>query len=290
MQLDKTRIPILERGYDNLLDLTLVVVRRHALPLLVTSLLGAAPWAVLNYFLLAEWLQPFEAYDYVASVMQYVTLMVLVVCWEAPFASIPTTLYLGEALFVEKPDVKRMWQNFWAALPQLVAVQGLFRAALIGMLFLPFEGPVWLLRMGLGGAWVLMYWFRPYLNEIILLERNPWRGGPGVITTRRRAKSLHGHFAGNLFGRWIAAISFGALWTAGLAVAIFWVRMTVMNGELDFSPPLFQFWVPLALWIVVSYFNVVRFLSYLDLRIRGEGWEIELRMRAEANRLRSQLA
>ncbi len=200
MQLDKTRIPILERGYDNLLDLTLVVVRRHALPLLVTSLLGAAPFAVLNYFLLASWLQALESYDYALSAAQYALVMALLVCAEAPLASIATTLYLGEALFVEKPDLKRMWQNFTAAWPQLVAVQGLFRAVLIGLVFLPAEGPVWLLRVLCIGAWILLYWFRPYLNEIILLERNPWRGGPGVMTTRRRAATLHGHFAGNLFG------------------------------------------------------------------------------------------
>ena len=41
----------------------------------------------------------------------------------------------------------------------------------------------------------------------------------------------------------------------------------------------------LAIWIVVGYFSVVRFLSYLDLRIRREGWEVELRMRAEGARL-----
>jgi hypothetical protein len=294
LQLDKTRIPVLERTYDNLLDLTLVVVRRHALPLLATSLLGAVPFAVLNYFLLAPWMQPFDAYEYAEAATWYSILMVLVVCWEAPLASIPTTLYLGEALFVEKPDVKRMWQSFRAALPQLIGVQVLFRAALVGMLFLPSEFPddflFWLLRAGLFTVWIFLYWFRPYLNEIILLERNPWRGGPGVITTRRRAANLHGYFAGNLFGRWLAAVSFGLLWVTGLAAAIFWVRMTVTNGELDFSPPLFEIWLPVALWIVVSYFNVVRFLSYLDLRIRGEGWEIELRMRAEANRLRNQLA
>jgi hypothetical protein len=48
LQLDNTRIPVLERSYDNLLDLTLVVVRQHALPLLFTSLLGAVPFAVAN--------------------------------------------------------------------------------------------------------------------------------------------------------------------------------------------------------------------------------------------------
>jgi hypothetical protein len=43
--------------------------------------------------------------------------------------------------------------------------------------------------------------------------------------------------------------------------------------------------VPLSLWLVVGFFSVVRYLCYLDLRIRREGWEIELKMRAEASRL-----
>jgi len=274
LQLDKTRIPILERGYDNLLDLALVVIRQHALPILLMSLLGAIPFAVANYFILGAWLEPVE-FDYFDSVMEYVLMMALLVAWEAPLASIPTTLYLGEALFVEKPDTKRMLRAFWTALPQLFLVQVVFRGVAAIFCVLP---------------WLLMYWFWPYLNEIILLERNPLTGGKGVITTTRRASSLHGHFVGNLFGRWIAALAYGTLLTAALCIAIFWVRMVVMNGELDFSPPLAEVWYPLALWIVVSYFNVVRFLSYLDLRIRGEGWEIELRMRAEANRLRNQLA
>ena len=45
-----------------------------------------------------------------------------------------------------------------------------------------------------------------------------------------------------------------------------------------------------AIWIVMGYSTVVRFLSYLDLRIRNEGWEIELKMRAEAARLTRQVA
>ena len=46
---------------------------------------------------------------------------------------------------------------------------------------------------------------------------------------------------------------------------------------------------PATLWLVAGYFAVVRFLSYLDLRIRREGWEIELIMRAAANRLSGRL-
>ena len=41
----------------------------------------------------------------------------------------------------------------------------------------------------------------------------------------------------------------------------------------------------LAFWIVAVYFSVVRFLSYLDGRIRNEGWEVELLLRAQRARL-----
>ena len=41
----------------------------------------------------------------------------------------------------------------------------------------------------------------------------------------------------------------------------------------------------LAFWIVAVYFAVVRFLSYLDGRIRNEGWEVELLLRAQRGRL-----
>src|SRR5262249_35231818 len=153
----------------------------------------------------------------------------------------------------------------------IILVQVLFRGLMAALCVFP---------------WVLIYWFWPYLSEIILLERNPLTGGKHVITTSRRASTLHNQFVGNLFGRWITALGIGSLWTAALGSRMLWVRMVVSTGEMDWSPPLFQLWFPLALWIVVSYFSVVRFLSYLDLRIRGEGWEIELRMRAEANRLR----
>jgi hypothetical protein len=41
--------------------------------------------------------------------------------------------------------------------------------------------------------------------------------------------------------------------------------------------------------MVVSLISVVRFLDYLDLRIRHEGWEVELLMKAEALRLKPQV-
>ncbi len=40
---------------------------------------------------------------------------------------------------------------------------------------------------------------------------------------------------------------------------------------------------PLALWAVAGVSVVVRLLGYLDTRIRLEGWEVELAVRAEAH-------
>ena len=37
--------------------------------------------------------------------------------------------------------------------------------------------------------------------------------------------------------------------------------------------------------MVGVFYSVFRFLAYLDSRIRLEGWEVELRIRAEAERI-----
>ena len=41
---------------------------------------------------------------------------------------------------------------------------------------------------------------------------------------------------------------------------------------------------PLSLWCVAGISVMVRLLNYLDCRIRLEGWEVELAVRAEAMR------
>jgi hypothetical protein len=76
-------------------------------------------------------------------------------------------------------------------------------------------------------------------------------------------------------------VLFASIW-----LSIFFVRwMLLSRWEWGFDQAMFTLYFPLALWLVVGYFTVVRFLSYLDLRIRREGWEVELLMRAERTRL-----
>ena len=50
----------------------------------------------------------------------------------------------------------------------------------------------------------------------------------------------------------------------------------------DFGDLLFQ----TGVWIAIAFFAVVRFLSYIDRRIRLEGWEIELRLKSVGRRWR----
>ena len=130
---------------------------------------------------------------------------------------------------------------------------------------------------------------RPSLNEVILLERNPMRAAKrDAMTSRRRTRVLHAGQAGDLFARWMAAAAIGFLLLFSLWMSIGVLRMMLLS-ELAWSDGMFTFDFQLTLWIVVSYFTVVRFLSYVDLRIRREGWEVELAMRAEEARLKGQL-
>ena len=59
----------------------------------------------------------------------------------------------------------------------------------------------------------------------------------------------------------------------------------MLLNEWGWQRVAYTLYFPLALWLVVGYFAVARFLGYLDLRIRREGWEVELVMRAEQARL-----
>lgn len=270
MQLDRNRIVIRERGWLDLLDLALRVIRVYAWPLAVTLAIGILPAMLLNAWLLAGWSQPEFDEDVPGA---YLIGMLIVVLAEIPLVTAPATLYLGEAVFLERPGVRSVAGGFFHALPQLFFFQVLLRA-----IFLP-----------LVITWLVPFVACPYMSEVILLERNPLRRRRRrQMTTFRRSNALHSGSAGDLFGRWLASAAFGAM----LFLA-FWFTMQILAGlllsEWEWEGLTYTLYYPLALWIVAGYFTVVRFLGYLDLRIRREGWEVELMMRAEEARLSRQL-
>ncbi|MDZ4820522.1 MAG: hypothetical protein SGJ20_16270 [Planctomycetota bacterium] len=281
MQLDKTAIVIRERDLLDLLDLALHVVRAHAMPLLVTTLAGAIPFALFNYWLLSD-LPLAEDGD----AEFYCWRMVMLVLFELPLASTFSTLYLGQMMFSSEFDYPRILRQAVQSLPQLfwyqVVLRGIFmpQALLWGVVAQPM---IPLLALGML-LWFIPFTMWPYLNETILLERNPLTSKPGSLSTWRRSKVLHARASGDLFGRLLAAALISGILIVGVWLTLWGVR-GFLQHEYVFDNWMFTVLWPIALWTVAAYFSVVRFLSYLDLRIRREGWEVEIILRAEADRL-----
>jgi hypothetical protein len=268
MQLDHARIAIRERSRFDVLDLALRTLRAYAWPLAVALAIGIVPAAVFNAWLLADMREP--AFD--ESVPQsYLIWMLILVLTEIPLVTAPATLYLGKAAFLERPRPAAVAAGFFRALPQLLYF------LVVRALFIPFIV-----------TWFVPFAVWPYMNEVVLLERNRFRRRRRAdMTTFRRVSAMHAGNGGDLFANWIGSMLIGGLLVAGL-----WLAMQslagLMTGSWKWEGLSFTLFYPLALWIVVGYFAVVRFLGYLDLRIRREGWEVELMMRAEAARLTRQ--
>src|SRR6185437_9251482 len=137
MQLDKTRIAIRERSFPDILDLALHVIRRYAPALAVAFVAGVLPLALLNHWLLSDYLNDFDIDDAPSGWYFYFLLVLLI--WETPLATAPITLYLGQALFSEQPGAGRLFKDLLASLPQLI----LFQVVLRGLLSCtPFTWPV----------------------------------------------------------------------------------------------------------------------------------------------------
>ena len=267
MQLDRTRIAIRERDFADVLDLSLHVIRAYAGPLAIALAVGIVPMFVLNCYLLTDVADP--TFLDIEGAGWFMFLSLLLVMWEVPIATAPATLFLGRALFENQTSPGKIAADFFKSLPQLVLYQVLFRALLVAPVL----------------PWPWLFTQRAYLNEVILLERNPMfrrrKHGP---STESRCQALHWGWGGDLFARWLAVAGLGAI-MVGLGWGVLGVASGALMTQWDWDVVWGVHFYHAALWCVVGFFSVVRFLSYLDLRIRREGWEVELVMRAEGARL-----
>ncbi len=291
MRLDQTRIAIIERRQPEILDAALMVVRKFFLPVVGLTLLLGIPFSFLNHWLVS-WMA--DDMTEIASKARYVWAICLLTYVEAPLASALTTSYIGKAMFYEESTLLELLRRVAGLGLRLFWVHGIQRGVVIVVLLfavtiaseeptfaelsLPFIClPIFLLRS-----------LRPYINEILLLELSPLRTVAGEVSAGTRSQRLHGPHSGDLFGRSIGMI----LVTTGLGftiVGVLWFCMATLTNDWNWHYPMTHFALPLALWMLVAYVTVFRFLSYLDLRIRLEGWEVELKIRAEANRLTERL-
>ncbi len=265
MRLDETRIVIRYRTKADVLDLALKMIRVYAGPIFRWLTVGVVPLFLLNMWLLAD----FEFYDFVWGFpLSYMVLTTLLVFLEMPLATAPLTLFLGQAVFMPRPDRKALFRELRGCLPQLIVYQVLLRPLSV---------------------------FYPYLNEIILLERNPLRAASRAVkTTSVRSRELHRDESGNLvvsgFVNFLLGLILFSMTWASLALlrTLFFGDWDVITGA-SVDRPMYTTYYHVLLWAIVGFTTVLRFLSYLNLRIRREGWDVELQVRAERARLGHQV-
>ena len=148
------------------------------------------------------------------------------------------------------------WE-FTQSLPQLIYYQVLLRG-------LPTASVV--------GSFVPLI-ARPYLNEVIFLQRNPWRaeGKNSISTGQRRPRCCIAGRGGEFFVRSMLNLVIGSVLIAAFWDSSPWCgaggpdqqdgppRLHLSSGRAVDGGRLFH---RRALW------------GYLDLRIRREGWEV----------------
>lgn len=300
MQLDTMRLAVRERNVLDTHDMALQVMRDFFFPWLRAVLLVVVPLMVVNYFLLG-WMteQQVDQYEGEDFTYRYHIAMALLIYIEAPLLSLPTAIYLGNTVFLQPVTLKQVARDLWKAAPQIFVCYFLMRGILPAML-VPLlndrvfqEGPYWemifLPFIAIYSA--VMRAFRPFIAEVILLERSPLISrNPNVLSINKRSGFLHGPSSGDLLARWMGATFLAFLLlivvlTSGITLQVLLLGMKSSNDLIYL-----HFVFPALLWTVAAYESIVRYLEYLDLRIRHEGWEVELLLRAEEMRLREKMA
>ena len=252
MNIDRTTIVIRERSLGELHDLALMLLRRHAGAVLALAVIGCAPFALLDWWLLSG-VEP----EWWALHWWWLLLLVAV---QGPLATAPLSAYLGSAVFEERPSIAAALRAGFAAW-RLLIVAGVVRGvcALIPPVLLAFPAHVVETRILEGGS--------------------PWRRAAALRNVDGGAIALH----------WLVALLVAATAVLGTAGALHTLRSVLWPDGIGGSFWLWldpgSAWMVLALWAAAVHLAIVRFLAYIDLRTRHEGWELGLQLSRVGRRL-----
>jgi hypothetical protein len=305
MQLDRTSIAIVLRSSQELLDLSLRVLREYIGRIATTGLAGAIPFAILN----AIALEPLRHYDQLALLsasttsdvfyrMQYLFWMALLVFLETPLAMVGLTVTLGHTVFSTRLKRSDWLLPLWKRRSAVVWILGVLRGALPALVLTVVMAlsPDWhrsfsiITWLGLAAlcCWIVRI-ARPFAPEILALELTPLKvpaNTPNAFNYSKRTKWLQ-KATSDAGGLGISTSMFALLATLAL-----YFCGAMLVGVL-FGTWQWGWWTdlviyPIALWSVAIWTAVVRFLAYMNTRIRAEGWDLELKLKAEAQRLGQQ--
>lgn len=304
MELDKTSIVLRQRSLLELIDLSLIVLRVYGRRLIGKALLGVIPFVIINILILHSMTDyeklitfNYQFIDETSLRIRYFMFMASLILVEAPLALLGVTYFLGQAVFIEQPSMKEFGSvvsRSWFAILWLL---GILRLCIVGPLLciLPAMSEenwepgmeIFLYGFVLGGIAMAIRAFRPFAPELLVLERSPLfskKAKDKPTSFGSRSRWLHQAISGELIGR------FMAMTMAMLALLTSLTLSELAIGGIFFGDWSWGWWMdwilfPLNVWIIALWSAVFRLLSYLDCRTRLEGWELELRLKAEAARL-----
>lgn len=260
MDILRTRVVFRERRLSDVVDLSLRFVVAHWRPYGALAAVVIAPLLCLTMFLDRE-LPPGAVWSLALAAM---------VLAEAPF-----TMLASRLVFVEEVPLRPLLVDALKALPRLAFTRLFQGVALVCALFF-FLIPA---------AWIATTWC--FLSEVTLLERPTFGAAFG------RASRLVERMSGEVFLLVLASIG---LFLAVVFLADYAGR-EVMREVLQIEPPASLFdkggsgtLSLVAAWLYVPLHTTIRFFTYLDLRARKEGWDIQTRFAAIATRANAEAA
>lgn len=286
MDLANTEMTIRERTASQRLDMALRLTIRLWKGVLGYAALGIVPFLLLNGALIYT-LDPYGNWE--ASFWQVTWVLVWFLTLQfSPMVMAPLIVYLGNALFRQPKTcrailgevLQRIWTQF--------LIHGLFRLNAIWVAgavvsYSSLSPEAFFAWVVFGSIFSFLLWgTRPYLDFIIYLERLPLSNSANKSATiGARSRSLHAFDAGRVSNDSLLALSFSFfLFYSVYAVAlwlVYWLTFDTVTYQW-FSWSVFA----VSLWLVITLITVFRFLGYLDIRIRSEGWELELQVKREA--------
>jgi len=253
MDLREARVVLRERRLLDVLDLAVRFLVAHAAPYAVLSAFVLVPCGVATVMIAAH-----------AGFAWALTFALAL----AALAEVPFTVLGSRLVFESDVSFAQVLRTSLRRAPLVLVTRLIvFVAAAIGgtMLLLP-------------GIWVAVSFL--YVTEIVALEE------AGVGTAMSRAqRMLQGRF-GDALVAWmlLGGIHLGATWLGDRALA------TVLADLFQITPPA-KLGDPdggvlglVAFWLALPYVTTARLFSYLDLRTRTEGWDVQVRFAALARR------
>ena len=291
MQFDQTSIAIRERSSLEVFDLAANVLVRHLQPIMVLLFLNAMPFVVLDYCLIG-WMTD-VSFSVELSTAYYVAVIALIVS-QAQLGTCLITIFMGRVMFLEEHSIWTVLKQFLKRLPYFLYSQGILRVALfpvlVAMFTSPRDGEEAYLMAFLGLPVIafvgsLVRAMRPFVPEVIYLEQTPLRSRSDLPSLSQRSRNLHMLAAASITMQSVLILLFAHLLLFSIhsvfvmADSMFSIRA---NSDISLQP----FYILISGWLVAGFFAVVRFLMYIDVRIRQEGWSVDLKFRSENTLLR----